>query len=139
MTNIHMPFIRKLWKLLGKNCWERMAKVTFGHTRSITNAGLSLFCSHYSGSLKTIKEKYILNVWKENIAFSLKQRSESTTFIPEYSASSVPWLSHPSRHSSSWVSAKHPRISFLPAKVSLNYRFWVACRSLLLSLLYFCR
>lgn len=47
--------------------------------------------------------------------------------------------SHPSRHSSSWVSAKHPRISFLPAKVSLNFRFWVACRSLLLSLLYFCR
>ena len=39
---------------------------------------------------KKIKEKYILNVWKENIAFSLKQRSESTTFIPEYSALSVP-------------------------------------------------
>ena len=37
-----------------------------------------------------IQEKCILKMWKVYVPFSLKQRSKGTTFIPEYSAWSLP-------------------------------------------------
>ena len=95
LINIQLPFKIIINIALGK-CLEtflgKTANVAFGrdwiyHTRSITNASFNLFRFHYGGSFKKLRKIYILNMWKVNIAFNLKQSKGlkaqlSTLYIP---------------------------------------------------------
>ena len=136
-----MILCKNIWgKCLGKNGESRLwSRPNLPHavTHKCELQFVSLQLQWFF--LKKLKKKHILNMWKVNIAFSLKWKSEGTTFNPKYSARSLPRYSDPSRRSSSWVSANRPRDLFLPARFSLNFHFRVACGSLLLSVLYFCK